>query len=165
MPKTAVLPKNNKMPTKEKELIESNSNKHVESSSHLEQLTIWECESLTCFLQGQNLPTTLKTLDVFSCSNLEPDSENFSLLNSSMRSLETIFIMNWVKLTSLPRCLHNFFRRTHLSLSHCPGLESFSERGLPPNLRILIISECKNLKSLPVEQMQSLTSLVIIHSI
>ncbi|KAM7490611.1 hypothetical protein LguiA_033532 [Lonicera macranthoides] len=146
------------------ELIESNSNNHVESYSHLARLTIQDCESLTCFLPGHNLPTTLKSLCVYSCSNLEPDSENCWLLNSSSMpsSLERIHISNWVKLASLPRCLHNFIHLTNLLLMGCMGLESFLERGLPPNLRILIIHNCENLKYLPDDQMQSLTSLVFL---
>ncbi|KAM7493503.1 hypothetical protein LguiB_028112 [Lonicera macranthoides] len=150
------------LPTKENELIESNSSHHVESCSHLESLYIWCCDSLTCFLPGHNLPTTLKYLSVRSCRSLEPDSENFWLLNSSSMpsSLETIVISNWVKLASLPRCLLNFIRLTNLMFYGCPGLESFPERGLPPNLRSLAISNCYNLKYLPDDQMQSLTSLV-----
>ncbi|KAM7490625.1 hypothetical protein LguiA_033546 [Lonicera macranthoides] len=153
------------LPTKEKVLIESNSNNHVESCSHLERLSIRGCESLTCFLPGHNLPTTLKSLDVCASRNLEPDSENFWLLNSSSMpsSLESISILNWVKLASLPRYLLNFIHLTSLALMGCMGLESFLERGLPPNLRILIIRNCKNLKYLPDDQMQSLTSLVSLH--
>ncbi|KAM7493496.1 hypothetical protein LguiB_028105 [Lonicera macranthoides] len=150
------------LPTKEKVLIESNSNNHVESCCHLAHLSILGCESLTCFLPSHNLPTTIKYLYVGSGSNLEPDSENFWLLNSSSMpsSLETIDINYWVKLASLPRCLFKFIHLTNLLLHGCPGLESFLERGLPPNLRRLEIQKCENLKYLPDDQMQSLTSLV-----
>ncbi|KAM7490605.1 hypothetical protein LguiA_033526 [Lonicera macranthoides] len=163
-PRLQSLQTTKNLPTKENELIESNSSHHVESCSHLESLSIWVCDSLPCFLPGHNLPTTLKSLFVFLCPNLEPDSENFWLLNSSSMpsSLETIEIWNWVKLASLPRCLFNFIHLTDLSLCGCPGLESFPERGLPPNLRRLKIHNCENLKYLPDDQMQSLTSLVML---
>ncbi|RVW74204.1 putative disease resistance RPP13-like protein 1 [Vitis vinifera] len=93
-----------------------------------------DCESLTSFPIG--LFTKLMYLDIMSCTNLE--------------SLSIPEELRHVDLTSLK----------HISIRHCPNLESFPQGGLPtPNLERLSILNCEKLKSLPPQMRTLLTSL------
>ncbi|KAL4366569.1 hypothetical protein GQ457_05G032740 [Hibiscus cannabinus] len=123
---------------------------------HLEDLRLQGLSSLMFFPNGQ-LPKTLKSLIVFSCSRLEslPDR----ILQHS-KALETIEICHCTNLQALPfDCFNSLTRLSTLVISGCHGLESFPEpRLLTPNLKYLRINRCKNLKSLP-NAMHSLKSL------
>lgn len=125
----------------------------------LERIKIQECSSLKSFPTGQKLPTTVKLLHISDCTNLEPDSEEIWLLNNINSSLICIEICGWLNMKTLPKHLLNFVHLTILVIAECPGLDSIPEKGLTPNLRIFEIRECENLKHLPYNQMQSLSSL------
>ncbi|XVF73592.1 hypothetical protein PTKIN_Ptkin12aG0214600 [Pterospermum kingtungense] len=128
------------------------STSHV---SHLENLEIIRCPSLTTFPEGK-FPTSLKILKIWDCSQLKPLTEKMLQNNAS---LEFITIHKWPTMTSLPECLHNLSHLTNLDLGVCPALKYFPESGfLLPNLRRLHISRCISLRSLP-DQMLYLTSL------
>ncbi|XVE74184.1 hypothetical protein DITRI_Ditri11bG0178600 [Diplodiscus trichospermus] len=123
--------------------------------SHLENLEIIDCPSLSSFPKGK-FPTSLKILKIWKCSRLEPLSDKMLHKNAS---LEFIYIWKWPSMTSLPGCLHSLTHLIELNLSDCPELKYFPETGLHLlNLRKFEISNCFSLKSLP-DQMLSLTSL------
>ncbi|CAK7330952.1 unnamed protein product [Dovyalis caffra] len=122
---------------------------------HFEHLEIIGCPSITSFPAGK-LPTRLKTLKIWDCSQLEPLSER--LLHDDM-SLQYIAISDCETLTSWPECLSSFKLLTELNLSNCSDLKCFPGVGpFLPSLRTLNIYNCKKLKSLPNE-LQKLTSL------
>ncbi|EOX96600.1 Cc-nbs-lrr resistance protein, putative isoform 1 [Theobroma cacao] len=123
--------------------------------SLLEILEIVACPSLISFPEGR-LPTSLKNLKIWNCSQLEPISDRMLHKNAS---LESIDVWNCKTLISLPENLHSVTHLTELKFSLCPALRYFPETGMHlPNLRTLEIYNCDNLKSLP-NHMLSLTSL------
>ncbi|XP_022756852.1 putative disease resistance RPP13-like protein 1 [Durio zibethinus] len=129
--------------------------KSTSSISHLENLEIIGCPSLISFPEGK-LPTSLKILKIWNCSQLEPLSDKMLHKNAS---LEFISISKCKTMTSLPECLQSLTHLTELNLSECPALKYFPETGMHlPNLRKFDISDCISVRSLP-EQMLSLTSL------
>ncbi|XVF73596.1 hypothetical protein PTKIN_Ptkin12aG0215000 [Pterospermum kingtungense] len=94
----------------------------------LEELEIIGCPSLK-FFPKDKLPLTLKRLSIENCTNIPTDG----IVGAS--GLE------------------------YLCFGDCHASESFLESGLSmPSLKILRISNCSNLRSLP-SQMQNLTSL------
>ncbi|KAJ6424725.1 hypothetical protein OIU84_025483 [Salix udensis] len=123
---------------------------------HFEHLEIIGCPSLKSFPDGK-LPTRLKTLKIWDCSQLKPLSEE--MLHDDM-SLQYLAISDCEVLSSFPECLSSFMHLTEINLSNCSALKRiFPGVGLPlTNLRTLTIYNCENLKSLPNE-MQKLTSL------
>ncbi|KAJ9158620.1 hypothetical protein P3X46_024185 [Hevea brasiliensis] len=103
----------------------------INQSSQLEELGIRGCRSLSSYPNGK-FPVSIKTLDISYC-------------NWSTQLLESVF--------------HGLSHLEKLNIEDCPQLESFQETGLPSHSLIsLIISRCKNFRSLP-NQMQNLTTL------
>nr|TKR58950.1 putative disease resistance RPP13-like protein 1 [Populus alba] len=122
---------------------------------HFEHLEIIGCPSLKSFPDGK-LPTRLKTLKIWDCSQLMPPSE--MMLHDDM-SLEYLAISDCEVLSSFPECLGSFKHLSELNLSNCSALKHFPGDGFSlANLRTLAIYNCKNLKSLP-KAMRKLTSL------
>ena len=121
----------------------------------LEYLSICHCRSLKSFPKGE-LPSTLKRLVIWYCSNLESMSENMCPNNSVLEYLE---LREYPNLRTLPECLNSL---KELWISDCEGLECFPARGfLTPNLTVLDIEQCQNLKSLSHE-MRTLKSLLVL---
>jgi Leucine-rich repeat (LRR) protein len=129
------------------------------------------------------LPTTLQSLTILSCENIEllPNEtlpsytslEKLQIFNScdSMTSfqldcfpvLKSLFILGCKNLKSISVAendashSHSFLQS--LSIYACPNLESFPLHGLnTPNLNNFMVSSCPKLKSLP-EPIHSLSSL------
>ncbi|KAL3516435.1 hypothetical protein ACH5RR_023337 [Cinchona calisaya] len=130
--------------------------------SSLERLELKDCSSLRAWPAG-NFPTAFKKFVIKNCKLLEPVSQEMFQQNSSI-SLEDLSIWNWEKIGTLLQYMHNFSRLVELYISNCESLESFPEQGLPtPNLRILSIEYCSNLKSIPAEinRISSLVSLEV----
>ncbi|XP_022764340.1 putative disease resistance RPP13-like protein 1 [Durio zibethinus] len=122
---------------------------------HLEDLRMQGLSSFMFFPNGQ-LPKTLKSLIIFNCRRLETVPDR--MLQHS-QALETIEISHCTNLKTLPLlCFNNLTHLSTLVIIGCDGLESFSEAQLfTPNLKLLRINRCKNLKSLPA--MHNLKSL------
>ena len=98
----------------------------------LKKLIIYDCKGLECFpSRGLSTPN-LTLLHIYECQNLE-------YMSSEMRNLKSL---------------------EELSIRHCPGVKSFPEGDLPPNLTSLAVGWCENLKT-PISEwgLQSLTSL------
>ncbi|KAG5253892.1 disease resistance RPP13 protein [Salix suchowensis] len=122
---------------------------------HFHHLEIIGCPSLKSFPDGK-LPTRLKTLKIWDCSQLKPLKEE--MLHDDM-SLQYLAISDREALSSFPECLSTFMHLTEINSSNCSALTFFPGVGLSlASLRALTIYNCKNLKSLPYE-MQKLTSL------
>ncbi|KAJ6299434.1 hypothetical protein OIU76_020405 [Salix suchowensis] len=122
---------------------------------HFDHLEIIGCPSLKSFPDGK-LPTRLKTLKIWDCSQLKPLKEE--MLHDDM-SLQYLAISDHEALSSFPECLSTFMHLTEINSSNCSALTFFPGVGLSlASLRALTIYNCKNLKSLPYE-MQKLTSL------
>ncbi|KAJ6302912.1 hypothetical protein OIU77_016909 [Salix suchowensis] len=122
---------------------------------HFDHLEIIGCPSLKSFPDGK-LPTRLKTLKIWDCSQLKPLKEE--MLHDDM-SLQYLAISDREALSSFPECLSTFMHLTEINSSNCSALTFFPGVGLSlASLRALTIYNCKNLKSLPYE-MQELTSL------
>ncbi|XP_057980717.1 LOW QUALITY PROTEIN: putative disease resistance protein At3g14460 [Malania oleifera] len=163
--------------------------KGLQNSRSLQHLIIEKCDSLCSLPEGLlfsqvGLPTSLKTLDIYKCGELELWShgdtmhscssvEHLSLWNgcNSLESLplfcfpmlQTLVVFHCANLEriSIPLafCHRNFTSLNHLQIVACSNLVSFPSRGLPaPNLTFLLVSHCDNLKELP-ERMYTLTSL------
>ncbi|CAL9004680.1 unnamed protein product [Prunus brigantina] len=151
--------------------------------NRLESLSLSNCPTLSSFPED-GLPTSLTSLDIYSCRRLEflPHEmlaqltalDSLWLVNScdSMRSfplgifpkLTTLVIQNCENLESL--CLieeegavENLSHLTYLNIAGCPNLVCFPQGGLPtPNLTQLEFSRCEKLKSLP-QRIHTLTAL------
>ncbi|KDO36196.1 hypothetical protein CISIN_1g005813mg [Citrus sinensis] len=113
------------------------------TSSFLEELHIYCCDSLTCIFSKNELPATLESLEV---GNLPP-------------SLKSIRVGGCSKLESIAERLDNNTSLETISIDSCKNLVSFPEGGLPcAKLRTLAISNCKRLEALP-KGLHNLTSL------
>ncbi|XP_049379495.1 putative disease resistance RPP13-like protein 1 [Solanum stenotomum] len=100
-------------------------------------LNVSNCHNLTRFL----IPTATVSLDIWNCENVEILS--VACGGTQMTSL-TIYGCN--KLKCLPERMQELLPSLKvLRLWDCPEIESFPEGGLPFNLQLLLISECKKL--------------------
>uniref|UniRef100_F6HBX8 Disease resistance protein n=1 Tax=Vitis vinifera TaxID=29760 RepID=F6HBX8_VITVI len=83
------------------------------------------------------------------------------------RKLEFFYVSNCTNLESLsiPDGIHHveFTSLNYMYINNCPNLVSFPQGGLSaPNLSVLILQQCKKLKSLPQGMHTLLTSLEIL---
>ncbi|KAJ6777581.1 hypothetical protein OIU74_001542 [Salix koriyanagi] len=101
---------------------------------HFDHLEIIGCPSLKSFPDGK-LPTRLKTLKIWDCSQLKPLKEE--MLHDDM-SLQYLAISDREALSSFPECLSTFMHLTEINST----LESFPNGDLPPNLTSLVIWDC-----------------------
>ncbi|GLT96372.1 hypothetical protein SLE2022_139970 [Rubroshorea leprosula] len=128
-----------------------------------ENLTFSHCSSLKSF-PGGKLPTTIRSLCISNCENLESllDVDNNNLKHLRLSALSSL---NSFQGGQLPDSLESFV------VENCKGLESFPERMLQRCARLqdMFIIRCVKLKSLPIfngntiYQLQSLRSLYIRH--
>ncbi|KAH0746867.1 hypothetical protein KY285_008524 [Solanum tuberosum] len=167
----------------------------LEGMKKIEQLSIRYCNSLTSLPFGI-LPSTLKRIIISSCHKLKLEASvgevflgNLLLVNcDSITELvsgacnlsvwcchnltrfliptatERLFYDNLTKLKRLPQ-LPPFLKV--LQLSDCPEIDSFPQGGLPFNLQLLWIINCKKLvngrKEWRLQRLPCLTELHIIH--
>nr|XP_043611549.1 putative disease resistance RPP13-like protein 1 [Erigeron canadensis] len=130
-------------------------------SNSIENLEIRHCDSLTSLtfpaVDDHDIPSTFKSLEIGYCKNVEMNW----LLSNFSSSLTSLRLDRVPSLRLLPEgCLLHL---TELRIWGCDYIESIPERGygfLPHLcLRYLSILDCKNMKSIPHEQLQSLTCL------
>ncbi|XP_052298462.1 putative disease resistance RPP13-like protein 1 [Citrus sinensis] len=123
--------------------IQCSSSSRRYTSSLLEELHISSCQSLTCIFSKNELPATLESLEVGN-------------LPSSLKSL---VVWSCSKLESIAERLDNNTSLETISIDSCGNLVSFPEGGLPcVKLRMLAITNCKRLEALP-KGLHNLTSL------
>ncbi|CAN6556433.1 unnamed protein product [Malus baccata var. baccata] len=123
-------------------------------------------------LEFQNCPT-VSSLEFLSHEMMAELSslENLAIITSfhSARSfplgvfpkLSTLYIKGCENLESfsIEEVDQNLSHLNRLEIHNCPNLASFPDGGLPtPNLRLLVVWGCKNLKSFP-ERIRTLTAL------
>ncbi|XP_031257420.1 putative disease resistance RPP13-like protein 1 [Pistacia vera] len=133
---------------------------HLEgiSSTLLEYLKIYTCESLTCLSSRELLPKTLKSLQITTCPNLTTLSRRWCL----HETLDDLYIFDCPKLKSIEEAIHNSPRLKSIYLWGLQNLESNRLFGLQnlTGLQQLIIHNC--FVSLPIEGIPtSLTYLCI----
>nr|XP_043634700.1 putative disease resistance RPP13-like protein 1 [Erigeron canadensis]XP_043634701.1 putative disease resistance RPP13-like protein 1 [Erigeron canadensis] len=138
--------------------------KNYDCPKSIEWLEIWNCSSLASldFIPTvEETSSTLKFLDIQRCYNLE---ENW-LSNNFLSPLESLEMVSLVKLRYFPE--ERFLHITKLIIRACDNIKSIPDKGFGSiPLRRLEIIHCKNLNSLPYQQLTSLTSmeeLVISH--
>ncbi|KAJ9685558.1 hypothetical protein PVL29_017555 [Vitis rotundifolia] len=155
----------------------------MQSNNCLRRLIVKGCGSLRSF---PNV-TSLEYLEIKNCGKVElplpqdimmhncyPSLRAFEIKNScdSLRlfplgfftKLEHLWFRKYANLEALyiPDGLHHVDLTSlqHIAIWDCPNLVSFAQGGLPtPNLRMLIIGNCKKLKSLPQQMHTLITSL------
>ncbi|XP_077217625.1 putative disease resistance protein RGA4 [Tasmannia lanceolata] len=145
----------------------------LSSLQHLDLVT--QCP----FLPEEELPVTLQSLKIFSCSNLKSISKGiFSNLTSLKKlkirscpqlesleelpiTLQSLDIFSCCNLKSMAKGIFNNLTSLKiLEIRNCPQLESLAgEEELPTALTSLSISDCPNLKSLSKGMGNNLTSL------
>ncbi|KAJ3691793.1 hypothetical protein LUZ61_020957 [Rhynchospora tenuis] len=103
-------------------------------------------------------------VESLTCPPLFDLTCQWTMLN--MSSLVTLEISNWSKVISVTG-LDNLSKLVFLSISGCPELCDWNDRGLPVALKFLELESCDKLQSLPLlsveNQASSLKVLVIIN--
>ncbi|PHT35015.1 hypothetical protein CQW23_26815 [Capsicum baccatum] len=119
-------------------------------------LYVNSCPNLTRFF----IPNGTERLDISCCENLELLSVAWG---TQITSLEC------EKLKRLPERMQELLPSLKgLQLWNCPEIESFPDGGLPFNLQLLVIDDCKKLvngrKEWHLQRLPSLRELYIIHN-
>ncbi|KAF4388955.1 hypothetical protein F8388_026684 [Cannabis sativa] len=154
-------------------------------SLSLEYLTVEGCPLLT-HLPRDDLPNTLKEVEIHDCRNLEslpkdlihgdsleflsivgchsitdlPASHHPRVTSNMIRNLKQLIIKDCANLKLLPDGLQNLIHLVHIEITNCPLLLSFPESGLPlMMLKSLRLCNCQSLNSLPNHMHNSLNSL------
>lgn len=132
----------------------------MSSLTSLDGLEIQVHPPIKNMFRGGKFPATLKNFQISYSDQLEEVLE--PVLEKCCNSLECLSINKWMqfKFTALFGSTQNFVRLTEIDIWACDGIESFPECGFStPNLRVLLIGNCKNLKSLQMNTLPSLTHL------
>ena len=114
----------------------------------LQVLYLRQCPSLTSFPKGK-FPSTLKTLNISYCQQLESISEEMFHSSANSNSLQSLSIRGYPNLKALPDCLSDL---SIIDIRTCKSLE------LQPNqfqnftrLKSLVIEDCENINN-PLSQ-------------
>ncbi|CAI0473673.1 unnamed protein product [Linum tenue] len=124
--------------------------------THLKTLEFQNCQKLVS-LSERGLPSSLTELSITHSPELERFPERELLVLQTLTRLRFFFCEN---LRSLPNQLPHLTSLRLLEIILCESLESFPEGGLPLNLIMLTITNCKSLKQ-PISdwKLNRLTSL------
>lgn len=128
--------------------------------SSLESLDIWYCQNLQQLVVEDELnacsssPSLLKYLRIYECPELITISSGIKVLEA----LEYLYIIDCPKLESVPDGLHSLNCLQRLFLHNCPRLASFPVGGLPSTISCISIGGCEKLQALP-DNMHKLNSL------
>ncbi|CAI0473610.1 unnamed protein product [Linum tenue] len=124
--------------------------------THLKTLEFQNCQKLVS-LSERGLPSSLSQLSITHSPELERFPERELLVLQTLTRLRFFFCEN---LRSLPNQLPHLTSLRLLEIILCESLESFPEGGLPLNLIMLTITNCKSLKQ-PISdwKLNRLTSL------
>ncbi|KAG8492844.1 hypothetical protein CXB51_010175 [Gossypium anomalum] len=92
-------------------------------------------------------------IKVLHCPQLQSlETEEAELQPDKISRVEFLVISYFDRLNRLPKVFHELTFLTVMKIDHCPGLVSFAENNLPPNLKKLHISYCDNLEYLVEEK-------------
>ncbi|XP_048136891.1 putative disease resistance protein At3g14460 [Rhodamnia argentea] len=125
------------------------------SIESLESLSVYGCKNLGSLSQCLRALSNLTELYIEECPALE--IEDFPALPIT---LSYFYLDNCPKIKSLPSQWHHLTSLQRLHIWDCQNIKCFRKGGLPPNLQILSIVGCENLKQ-PVTEwgLPNLTSL------
>ncbi|KHG21297.1 hypothetical protein F383_09912 [Gossypium arboreum] len=94
-----------------------------------------------------------RSIAVWCCPQLHSlETEEAELQPDKVSRVESLWIYSCERLNRLPKVLHELTFLTVMNISGCPGLVSFAKNILPPNLKKLEITNCKNLEYLVDEK-------------
>jgi hypothetical protein len=135
----------------------------VQNLTLLEELEIWECPTLTSLSRFMQHLTSLKTLRISNCEEVDLFSDVDDYGSESQRPtstcLQSLTFGRISKLEALPAYLQHVTTLQYLSISQCPSFTTLPEwLDNLTSLHTLVIIECPNLTSLP-EGMRHLSSL------
>ncbi|XP_045813961.1 putative disease resistance protein RGA4 [Trifolium pratense] len=134
----------------------------IANFTSLRQLHIRDCSTLKSLPQGFKSLSSLKTLTIERCQQLDLDISKDEW--KGLKSLHSLTLRTIPQLKSLPEGLENVNSLEVLRLYDCSGLTSLSENiGNLTSLSKLVLSECRSLESLPkgMEKLKSLQTLII----
>ncbi|KAL1829606.1 hypothetical protein ACET3Z_008018 [Daucus carota] len=154
----------------------------------LQQLDIKDCAALVSMPDYEPGISCLQELNVSKCGSLRwwpmdksPTALEKLSISKNCRNLEIGIVLQWMT-TRMPSLLeldirnsgevlvkivnseqHRLASLVKLVISKCKTFESFRAKGWPPipHLKSLSIGSCKNLRYIPLDQIQSLESLDI----
>ncbi|KAA3454341.1 disease resistance protein RGA2-like [Gossypium australe] len=126
-------------------LMSLSSKGHKKICNQLQLLQIADCSKLSCLFSNTKLPTTLKSLKIDRCPELECIAQEFD----ETACLESILI-GCSGIKSLPRGLDKLIHLQEIRLRECSNLVSIEESGLlTTNLRAFSVDGCGNFGALP----------------
>ncbi|KAI3423388.1 uncharacterized protein J3R85_011127 [Psidium guajava] len=118
----------------------------------LEKLEMKRCKELTCLWQDGDVVrdlTCLKRLAVDNCPGLLSFADGGGDIELPS-SLETIELRSCFNLEKLPGKMHALSSLRGLMVEDCPKLVSFPETGIPTSMISLTIRNCEMLQALPM---------------
>ncbi|KAE8701904.1 hypothetical protein F3Y22_tig00110503pilonHSYRG00012 [Hibiscus syriacus] len=135
--------------------LEPFSDEMLPDNASLEYFDIWNSSTLINLPDSLNNLSCLTELKLSSCWDLK----YFPETGLSLPNLRSLDIISCVSLKSLPNQMQNLTYLQYFTVCNCPSM-CFLRRGLPPNLLLLEIWDCKDLKE-PVSNwnLHTLTSL------
>ena len=114
----------------------------------LQVLHISHCPSLTSFPKGK-FPSTLQTLIIWNCEQLESISEEMFHSSAKSNSLQSLSIRGYPNLKALPDCLSDL---SDIDITTCKSLELWPHQFQNfTRLKSLVIRYCENINN-PLSQ-------------
>ncbi|EOX96605.1 LRR and NB-ARC domains-containing disease resistance protein, putative [Theobroma cacao] len=114
----------------------------LHNGASLEYISIWNNKNLTRLPKCLCSLTCLKELSIGNC----PSLESFPVTVLPFPKLRELDIFNCINLKYLPNQMQNLTALQCLTICDCPNLMCLPKGGFPPNLLLLEIWDCKNLK-------------------
>ncbi|GKV51035.1 hypothetical protein SLEP1_g57713 [Rubroshorea leprosula] len=140
------------------EWLESFPDRMLQHCTRLQSIKIYDCKILKS-MPNFDCVNNLVELFIYRCEVLGSLPEELGLYTPNLKDLKIINCMNF---KSLPNTMYQLKSLGRLEMGDCPGIEFIPDRGLPLNLKELLL-RCKNLKRLPntMYQLTSLRNLVV----
>ena len=127
-------------------MYQHSSNTTVDNA--LQVLDLYHCPSLTSFPKGK-FPSTLKTLRIWYCEQLESISEEMFHSSTNSNSLQSLSIEGYPNLKALPDCLSDL---SNIHITTCKSLELRPHQFQNfTRLKSLVIKDCENINN-PLSQ-------------
>ncbi|KAG2708522.1 hypothetical protein I3760_05G197600 [Carya illinoinensis] len=124
-------------------------------SHDLQDLSISDCPSPKSLISSGELPTTLQTLEIWSCPELESIAKE--LHHNSL--LKSIRISDCGNLKSLPTGIHSLSHLSDIQIWNCPSFDFLPDGELlPANLTRLDLARCEKMQAV-VNRIHTCTSL------
>ncbi|KAF8039379.1 hypothetical protein BT93_B1801 [Corymbia citriodora subsp. variegata] len=134
--------------------VESLTEIHLDRLQSLQEIKIKDCENLRSLPQSLHTLPHLTSLKLHGCHALEVKC--FPPLSPS---ISDFLLWECPKIKSLPNQLYRLTYLRKLSIIGCKSITCFPDGGLPPQLRMLTVDRCENMKQPVREWLTPLTSL------